>query len=597
MESLEEDSELLARIKNFDSEDEDDAQGQGETGNLDFKSEEFSTLATLSDSSEVDELHETIENFFDLCDEDGDGFIFDDDADIFKERVRMHDANRYRPLLKWLTLMPKETIRNLSKAMFLEDVRVALKKYCDNDKEKFPEKAVDILNILMELVAESMEMEEKIREEYSEEPMSDLEAASDGEPVNDEASNMSELEITGECVSPLPPPVVNKADPGKRIVTEAEAKKDPVRSPSTRIPDMKPEKKPFKAKRISSKRKRKTVVPEVDKVSPPVVRKRNDGPRDVERSTGWKPAKYDNKPTNRRSKSLGQALETKQKKKKKKPKLEEGQAWVSRYEYTSSDQDIDIIQLSGWRRAKYELPKEQGIYPHRGLRKSITVGYLPRKEGPQEIGRTRGWRRAKYEVDDGEKGISTMKPRIRRPEPITFRVIERKTGPREESRPDGWKPPPKEWARAFDLPPSPWVPKSFTTVNFRAKSLPNPRRKRKTRKPIPASMSNPAYSAESTSSLKPGTPKKRRTKSVNFADELQAYSPEPVTIKRKKKVESEVPEFSSAPVLKPRKRAGLEDIQFGEDENIEDMASDPIEDFEAGEIVLTDAEGEGSTTI
>merc|ERR1719433_694147 len=161
----------------------------------------------------------------------------------------------------------------------------------------------------MKLIEESIELEKKESANQG--------GYSDGISDSEEYGYSDEVDV--EPVHETP-----KGDPGKKVITKEEVKKDPTR---TSIPekglDWKPQKKTFKAK----KRKRKTansapVAPApprerkagprdlgIDKEFKPYkpkraktapitdrrdpVRQRKDGPREIGITKGWRRAKYD----------------------------------------------------------------------------------------------------------------------------------------------------------------------------------------------------------------------------------------------------------------------------------------------------------------
>jgi len=414
---------------------------------------------------------------------------------------------------------------------------------------------------------------------------SDTEQYSDQEELG---SDSEYLEYDKNEVEPTSEPEVTseievlKADPGKAIVTSKELKKDPTREAAL---DLKPNQKPFKAK----KRKRKDATtttnagPRPEKFKPYVAeetkkthqRSRSErmhqaGPREIGRAHGYKPYKPNldrakTAPINKRDpaeRKLGpREIGTMHgwKPAAYEEKTTPGYKRPQQHFRHRSLGPVDIGRMKGWKPAKYAPPPDHSGYTRPNH-------YRQRSLGPVDIGRAKGYKPAKfarseYDWDTGETIYAERIPRLR---PIRESDRPRKTGPREETYPENWKPPPKEWAKAC------WQP--FYSTGARSSAS---RKKRRPKIPIrrAQTVSHVYHSQPSPprSSVKKGPAHNPRAKTVDF--NLGNYSNEPIVIQRKKKKKGE------SEGLKPRERAPLEGVfSDAETPNMDDLASDPIED-------------------
>jgi len=558
-----EDEDLLARIKNLstalnnlsesDSEDLREGSNNNKEGEKTENAKEEIAEDVANEEALEEVLQERIEAFFDLCDDDQDGYIFDDDAEIFRDRIRQHPKDDYRPLLEWIKSMPHKTIKNTSRAMFIEDVFFAFEKhYPDN-----PARSLADINALSKMLRDSIELEKK---EGYQGGHTGSDAYSDNEGYDDsEHTSEIDIEPTSETST--------KKDPGREVVTKEKVKKDPAR---TSIPekglDWKPHKKTFKAK----KRKRKTPA-STPAYAPP---ERAAGPREIGVTKGYRP--YKPTPTkHQRSKTADLTS------------MYKGDPTAER-----KLGPVEIGRTKGWHRAKYDnvgvsLGSSDDIFEERFTKvnraQSVPAHLRQRSLGPREIGISKGYRPAKYDWQKSVPGRQELifPERVPKSNPVNVYDYDRKTGPREETYPEGWRPPPKEWENTL------WRPDTFD-INVSASAAAQSRKPRK----IPirrAKTVADVYSKTMTESpiRRDPVPKHTRSKTVNF--DLARFSSEPVVIKRKKKepVQAEAGEADPMP-LKPRERATLEGV-FGDDDfAMLDMASDPVEDgVENGEIDST----------
>lgn len=528
-----EDEDLLLRIKNLSSALNNLSDSDEELFAENVPEREDITEAEKKEEALENKLREVIEEFFDLCDDDKDGYIFDDDAEIFRDRIRVHPKESFRPMLLWLKSMPHNTIRNTSRAMFIEDVFAAFDQCHPND----PEKSISIVNSLIKMVRESIELEKK--ESNQGHSDHEYEQYSDSESYANDRDYSREVDVE-------PTAETTKADPGMEVISKTEKKKDPTRSKKS-MPEKElywqPEKKAFKAK----KRKRKNA----SKITPvaPVMQERNAGPRDIGVDTDYKP--YVAKP---------QKLKIKHKRAKTAPSLKR-----------DPPASMPLPQTRAKKAPRYHAKSMGEVYEKRGLKKSNDLElshFRARSLGPREIGLARGYKPASYDWSSSLPGTldQIYPPRIPKARLIQESERPRKTGPREETYPEGWRPPPKEWENTL------WRPFLWHLSTSSSSSRSRPK-KTKVRRAQTVSVFNSEFKERKTRKKDPV--KHDRSKTVDF--NLGAFSTEPIVIQRKKKkVQTEEPEAGAEPVsLKPRERANLEDV-FPND--LTDMASDNVED-------------------
>jgi hypothetical protein len=107
----------------------------------------------------------------------------------------------------------------------------------------------------------------------------------------------------------------------------------------------------------------------------------------------------------------------------------------------------DIGRMKGWKPAKYDLKKESGDFLKERLGKksrknsdseddSSSVGrgrFQVYKEGPRDIGRIKGWKPAKYDIEEDTENF--LAPKVSKPKKLKLDSTSRKkAGPKETTR-------------------------------------------------------------------------------------------------------------------------------------------------------------------